>query len=119
LARLPIDLRVLERYGIENYFPQRVFETIIGADLSSYFPIPDHVSAIEHLSKSRASGKYLLRKLAARLFGLAQPAPKEPLYAKSRNSEAARSLQLEDLNGTDLFTIIHDITETAKRLADE
>jgi hypothetical protein len=119
LSGLPIGLRVLERYGIENYFPQRVFETVIGADLSSYFPIPDHVSAIEHLSKSRASWKHRLRKLASRVFGLPQPAPKEPLFAKSRNGEAARSLQLEDLTGTDLFTIIHDIAETAKRMADE
>lgn len=119
LAKLPIDLRVLERYGIENYFPRRVFETVIGTDLASYFPIPDHVSPIEHLSKSRASWKHRLRKLAARVFGLPQPAPKEPLYAKGRNGEAARSLQLEDLKATDLLAIINDIADTAKRMADE
>lgn len=96
LSRLPIDFRILERYGIENYFPQQVFERLIGADLSACFPIPDDVSAIEHLS----SGS----KVA---------------YLKNRNSEAAQYLQLEDLKGTDLFDIIHDISETAKRLAAE
>jgi hypothetical protein len=119
LSGLPIDLRILERYGIENYFPQKVFEKVISANLSAYFPIPDHVSAITHLSRSRASWKHRLKKIVARIFGLPQPAPKEPLYSKSRNTEAARYLDLEDLKGTDLFNIIHDISKAAKLMADE
>ena len=119
LSGLPIDLRILERYGIENYFPQSVFEKIIGIDLSSYFPIPDDVPAVEQLSKSGASWKYKLRKFVALKLGFPQPSPKEPFYAKSRNAEAARYLALQDLQGTDLFNIVHDICETAKRMRDE
>lgn len=119
LSGVPIDLRVLERYGIENYFPQQVLERVIGADLSAYFPIPDHVSVIEHLSRSGASWKHRSKKIIARMFGLPQPAPKQSLYSKNRNTDAARYLDLEDLKGTDLFKIIRDISETAKRMADE
>jgi hypothetical protein len=119
LASLPIDLRILERYGIENYFPQEVFEKLVGTDLSAYFPIPDHVSAIEHLSRDGTSWKYRMRKFIARSFGLAQPSPKEPLYAKSQNTNAARYLALQDLKGTDLFNIVNDIGEIAKRIVEE
>jgi len=116
---LPIDLRILERYGIENYFPQGVFEKVLGTDLCAYFPIPDHVSVIETLSKSRASWKYRLRKFVAKLLKFPQPSPKEPLYSKKRNTDAAAHLNLQDLKGTDLFIIVHDISETAKRLMEE
>ena len=30
---------MLDRYGLENYFPQHVFETVIGHDLSAHFPL--------------------------------------------------------------------------------
>jgi len=50
---------------------------------------------------------------------LAQPSPKEPLYAKSQNTNAARYLALQDLQGTDLFNIVSDISEIAKRLVEE
>jgi hypothetical protein len=119
LSGVPIDLRILERYGIENYFPQQVFEKVIGADLSAYFPIPDHVSVIEHLSRSRTSWKHRLKKFVARMFGLPQPVPKQPLYSKSRNTDVARYLKLVDLEGTDLIDIVRDISETAKLMTDE
>jgi hypothetical protein len=119
LANFPIELRILERYGIENYFPQDVFEKVVGTDLSAYFPIPDHVPAVEHFSRDGTNWKYRLRKFIARSFRLAQPSPKEPLYAKSRNKDAARYLALQDLNGTDLFNIVNDISEIARRLVEE
>ena len=119
LAGLPIDFRVLERYGTENYFPQSVFEKVLAIDLSTYFPIPDHVSAIDSLSKSRASWKYRLRKVVAKTFGFPQPSPIEPLYSKKQNANVAVHLKLQDLQATDLFTIVNDISETAKRLMDE
>jgi len=115
LSGLPIDIRILERYGIENYFPQGVFEKVLGIDLSTYFPIPDHVSVIDQLSKSRTSWKYKLRKFVAKQLGFPKPSPKEPLYSKKRNADAAADLNLQDLQGTDLFNIVHDISETAKR----
>jgi hypothetical protein len=119
LSGLPIDLRILERYGIENYFPQGVFEKVLGIDLSAYFPIPDHASVVDQLSKSRASWKYKFRKFVAKQLGFPKPSPKEPLYSKKRNTDAAAHLNLQDLQGIDLFNIIHDIGETAKRLAEE
>jgi hypothetical protein len=52
LSGLPIQLRVLERYAIENYFPQHTLEKIIGTDLTPFFPIIAHISALEQLSKN-------------------------------------------------------------------
>jgi hypothetical protein len=119
LAGLPIDFRVLERYGIENYFPQHALEKVIGTDLSAYFPIPDDVSVLEHLSKSRASWRYRLKRLVAKRLRLAPPSPKEPLYSKHRNADSVRYMNLQDLQRTDLFNIVHDISQTAKRMVDE
>jgi hypothetical protein len=119
LSGLPIQLRVLERYGIENYFSQQLFEKIIGTDLTPFFPILDHISALEQLSKSRNSLKYKLRRLIAKTFGFSQPSPTEPLYTKGRNSEVAAELELQDLRGSDLFKIVEEISHTAQRLNDE
>jgi len=119
LAGLPIHLRILQRYGIENYFPQRTLEKVIGKDLSAYFPIPDHASVVDRLSKSGSSLKFKLRKLIAKTFRLPQPSPNEPLYTKSRNAEVAQYLKLDDLAGTDLLKIVEEICESANRLAEE
>jgi hypothetical protein len=116
---LPIDLRILERYGIENYFPQHVLEKVIGRDLTAYFPIPDHVSVIGHLSKSSTSWKHQLRTFIAKQLRFPQPSPKEPLYSKHQNADSACYLHLQDLHGTDLSNIVHDIGEMAKRITDE
>jgi hypothetical protein len=119
LAGLPIDLRVLERYGIENYFPQSVLEKVLRTDLAAYFPIPDHASAIECLSKSRRSWKFRLKKFIAKKLGLQQPSPKEPLYAKRQNEDVALHLKLQDLKGTDLLKIVDDISQKARQMMDE
>jgi len=68
---------------------------------------------------NRTSWKYRLRKLVVRSCGLSQPLPREPPYAKSQNTNAARYLVLEDLKGTDLFKIVYEIGEIAKRMIDE
>ena len=42
LARLRqdrIEVKVLERYGLENYFPRHAFEAVMGRDLSAHFPL--------------------------------------------------------------------------------
>ncbi len=119
LAGFPIELRILERYGIENYFPRKVLEEVGGTDLSAYFPIPDDVSVIEHLSARSKSWKYRVRKFLAGLLGLRRPSFGESLYSKNRNAESAQHLSLNDLSGTDLFDIIHDIARKANQLADE
>jgi hypothetical protein len=57
LVRLGVPLEVLERYGIENYFPQKALEAVTGKNLSAYFPIPDHVAVNEYLREPRCTGK--------------------------------------------------------------
>jgi hypothetical protein len=95
ISALPIELHVLERYGIENYFPKIVFETVLGTDLSAIFPIPDDVSVVKYLATCSIG------------------------WPKNRNAEAARHLSLEDLRGTDLYAIVHQIVEKANQIADE
>jgi hypothetical protein len=119
LVDLPISLRVLERYGIENYFPRQALEQVTGKDLSAYFPIPDHVPVIDRLSRNGSSLIFKLRKMVAKAFQLAQPSPKQPLYTKSRNGEIAHHLKLIDVQGTDLLKIVEEICETADRMAEE
>ena len=119
LSGLAIDFRILERYGIENYFPKHVLERVTETDLTAYFPIPDHISVIAHLSRDRSNVKYRIRKFIAEKLGFRQPSPKESLYSKTRNGDSARYMRLEDLQGTDLFNIIQDISEAARRVVDE
>jgi hypothetical protein len=96
-----MELRVLERYGIENYFPQKALESVLNKDLSSYFPLPHDVPVVDHLRERNTS-------------------PHRPLYSKSRNCEVVTHVDLElDLAGTDLRTVIHEIAEMACRLAAE
>lgn len=114
LSKVGVDLRVLKRYGIENYFPQAVLESVTRLDLSRFFPIRDHVSATEHLSEGRNHLWYKVRRLAARIFRLSGPRPTRTLYSKNRNKELAPLLSLEtDLRGTDLYDIVHEIARKA------
>ena len=34
-----IEVKVLDRYGLENYFPRHAFETVMERDLSAHFPL--------------------------------------------------------------------------------
>ena len=40
LAKVGVELIVLERYGIENYFSQRACEAVLGPAVSDHFPLP-------------------------------------------------------------------------------
>jgi hypothetical protein len=96
-----VELRVLERYGIESYFPREAFEKVLKRDLSSFFPLPPDVSTTEHLSDI-------------------EKGERRPFYPKSRNGEVVANISLDrDLASTDLCTIIHEIADAARRLADE
>jgi hypothetical protein len=95
---LPVELRVLERYGIENYFPRQVLEAIVGRDLASFFPLPPDAKVDEYLRDSVTGA---------------------PLYSKKSNERVAQLIVLDrDLSGTDLAAIIQRIAERAKALAD-
>ena len=113
-----IKFYVLERYGIENYFPQRAIEKIVGRDLSKFFPIPESISVEEHLSLDRKGIVYRFRKWAARRLSLGAPTIQQPLYKKSKNAQLAQLLVLDrDLGLTDLCQIIRDLGSLAKQVA--
>ncbi len=112
-----IEFRVLERYGIENYLPQRAIEAIVKRDLSAFFPIPDHIPAVERLSLDEKGLVFSFRKWVARLCKLPQPRLRQPLYFKNLNVRVAEHVQLEeDLNGSDLYAIVHYIAAEARKL---
>ncbi len=95
---LPVEMLVLERYGIENYFSREAFEAVVGRDLTPFFPIPPDVKVDEYLKDTHTGA---------------------PLYSKKSNERVAQLLVLDrDLSGTDLATIIQQIAERAKTLAD-
>jgi hypothetical protein len=120
LAKVGVELYVLQRYGIENYFPQGAIELVTRMELSQYFPIPEDVAVTEHLAIGTTGIWFKIRKLAAKFFRLGAPNPTQTLYPKSRNKDVASLLQLEvDLRNTDLYSIIHVIADRAKALNNE
>lgn len=120
LTGFPIEFHVLERYGIENYFPRSAMEKVLTLDLSSYFPIPDHVAVPEYFSVEYRTLRFQLRRLLALALRLKAPSPSRPLYSKSRNIEVATLISLDgDLLGTDLRSIVLRATQRAKELSTE
>ena len=118
LAGLPVDLRILERYGIENYFPQGALEQITGENLAPYFPIPDHVAVVEYLRESKADWKHRVKLFLVSRFRMSLRFSGRSLYSKNHNEKVAQQMCLEhDLKGSDLFTVVHAIAEKAKLLA--
>jgi hypothetical protein len=115
LRGFPITLLVLEKYGIENYLTQHAIEAMVGRDLSEFFPIPDDVPIRTHFASEKKTVSWKIRNLVARLFKLEAPSLPS-FYPKAKNKEVAKYLQPDDLHGTDLFAILVQIVETAKRL---
>ena len=91
----PIKLHVLNRHGIEHYFPHSVCEKVLKRNLSAYFPIPDHVPIDKHFS---------------------EPGTPSSFYNKSLNERIAELLQLQDIENSDLRSIIDAIREQARAL---
>jgi hypothetical protein len=115
LREAGVELRVLQRHGIENYFSCAALESVLKRDLSSYFPIPLHESVVDHLSIGATSYWYHIRRFVARTFRLKPPKPTQPFYFKDRNGEVVKHMSLEtDLAGTDLHAIIHEIGAKAR-----
>jgi hypothetical protein len=69
-----VEVRVLERYGLENYFPRHAFEAVMGRDLSAHFPLDPRRPVSDQV----------------------------PGYNKNMNVDLARLTTLADLAGTDL-----------------
>ena len=88
LARLRqdgIEVKVLDRYGLENYFPRHAFEAVMGRDLSAHFPL-DH-----------------RRPVRAQIRG----------YNKNMNVCLAKRTTLDDLAGTDLEDFLKRVGQLA------
>jgi hypothetical protein len=94
LARCGIDLCVLQRYGIENYFPQGAIERVLGMDLSAFFPVPEETPLTEHLSLDNKGLWYRFRQWVARKLDLKMPPPRRALYTKSQNQAVAKLMLL-------------------------
>ncbi len=91
LASVGIDLRVLMRYGIENYFSKEAMESVMRdagkpSDLSKYFPLPE----------DKAVHRFV------------------PQFDKKMNADVASRMTLRDLEGTDLGGIFKEIENRAK-----
>jgi hypothetical protein len=85
LRRDGIEVRVLDRYGLENYFPQHAFEAVLGRDLSSSFPLDPR------------------RKVNQQVPG----------HSKSSNATLAERTTLDDLSGTDLRDFLELVVRRA------
>jgi hypothetical protein len=118
LSAAGVELRVLQRYGIENYFPRAALESVLKRDLASCFPIPQHEPVRTRLGGTTTSRWLRFRKFVARTLRLSPEKSTQSFYSKSQNAEVAEHISLErDLKGTDLYTIIHEIAESARNIA--
>lgn len=118
-ASLPVELHVLARYGIENYFPRSCLEAVVGRDLTPFFPIPDQVSVCEYLRGSNIDWWERAKRFLVFRCHLKLKLSGSSLYAKRSNEQVARLLVLDrDLEGTDLSTIVRLVAERARELAD-
>lgn len=86
LAAVGIKLRVLHRYGIENYFSQRAMEAVLERDLSAFFLLSEDQRVDQQI----------------------------PQYSKRLNREVARRMDLANLRGTDLGDILEEIRQSAR-----
>jgi hypothetical protein len=89
LEQVGVPVRVLDRYGIENYFTQGAIEDVLGRDLGSSF----------QMDKARA--------LADQIGG----------YDKNRNAEVINRMSMKDFEGTDLNDILDDLRSRIEKNA--
>lgn len=86
LRRDRIEVKVLDRYGIENYFSQHAFQAVLGRDLSALFPLDAR------------------RPVSAQIPG----------YNKNMNAQLARVTTLADIVGTDLREFLERVARLAR-----
>jgi hypothetical protein len=91
-ATHPLKLRVLRRYGIENYFPRHACEIVIQRDLTHYFPIPIDKKIEDHFCDP----------------------PGRTFYQKRLNGEIANHLTIADIEETDLGAILTEVKERSE-----
>jgi hypothetical protein len=106
LARHPIKLHVLQRYGIENYLPRHACEAVLGRDLAAFFPIPPDKKIDEHFCEPKP--------LWPRWLNRVRKQKPTSFYQKRLNEQAARHISITDFNGTDLGEIVNLIRQAAE-----
>ena len=75
-----MPVRVLKRYGIENYFSRSALETVLGRDLGGSFPLDE-----------------------------ARPVPEQiGGYNKNHNVEVISHMKATDFEGTDIAEILEE-----------
>jgi len=104
-ANYPLKLHVLRRYGIENYLPRHACETILGRDLTRFFPIPPDKKIDDHFCEPRSLWPGWLNRLRK----------KQPIsfYPKHLNEQAALHIRMTDVEGTDLAEVVTTIKQEA------
>ncbi len=89
LRRDRIEVKVLDRYGLDNYFPRHAFEAVMGRDLTAHFPLDPR------------------RPVTDQIRG----------YNKNMNVCLAKRTTLDDLAGTDLEDFLKRVGQLASNSA--
>jgi hypothetical protein len=76
-----IPYHILERYALENYFPQSAYEKVMGTGVAKHFPLDPAKSVLEQI----------------------------PGYNKNMNGALADGTDIADLAGTDLGQVLEQI----------
>jgi hypothetical protein len=105
-AEHPLTLKVLRRYGIENYLPRRAFQAVLGRDLGNYFPMPPAKKIEDHLCDPKRLWPRWLKRLRKK-----QPTT---FYQKRLNEQAAQHLVMADIESSDLAEVIRAIKQRAE-----
>jgi len=101
----PLTLHVLQRYGIENYFPRHAVEKVLARDLSAFFPIPSTKKIEKHFREAwwrRFMNWFRGRKTTS-------------FFAKNLNEQIARQLTMMDIQGTDLEDVLNAVKNVAEQ----
>jgi hypothetical protein len=107
LAQFQIPLHVLERYGIENYFPKAAYETVLGKNLAEYFPMPHDVPCDDHFVE-RPTRSRLLRAIR-KIIRFITRKRQRSFYRKGLNEGVAAAMSTADIASTDLERIVTEI----------
>ena len=119
LAASGVELFVLNRYGIENYFSKSAMESVLGRDLTQFFPLAEDISVLDRLSEDFRPWIFRLKQFLARRFRIGATSSRRSLYSKTRNRDVAERITLAgDLDRTDLYEIIQHISSRALQLQD-
>jgi len=84
LAGVGVELFVLDRYGMENYFSQAACEAVFGRPAAAAFPLPLYLRA------------------------------QIPGHSRNDNPAIARSMTVADLAGTDLLRILEEVVRRSR-----